>query len=198
MNKVKCNLKTDWHRKELFYPQLLQLRREYIKEIKENNFITPKNLDTIGLIKHLKRDLFKIGPWENITTFEAANRIASDLVLLKGLEELIENDFKARFNIRVKVFLGNSHDKTNPGDFIIYDGNNVWRGEAFNVAPSFYKEKLRKTRRAWENRPNKKNDKFRYILINNDVVKLEDCKSLDKEGINLIGVEGWCDIQINI
>src|SRR5688500_11782503 len=78
------------------FPQLLELRQEYSKLIAHNPFPKPPlNPSSIDMIMYLKRkasdNIIKIGPYENITVFEAANRIASDLVLINGIIQIIED-----------------------------------------------------------------------------------------------------------
>ena len=49
-----------------------------------------KGLRGIALLESLKRDRVGVGPYPNVTLFEAANRIMSDLVILHGVKWLLE------------------------------------------------------------------------------------------------------------
>lgn len=145
---------------------LLCIKKEYYRLLVENVFPPfPDSNSYIEMIKYFKRknenNPKSIGPYKNITPFEAANRIASDLVIINGLLQLIskENITTAVMTLR----LGTTH-VNGKGDFTIKTGNKEFEGEAFNVAPSFLKAKLQKTIRKW-----KGNDKLKYILINEDV-----------------------------
>ena len=143
---------------------LINLKKKYWLALNENPFPDPPEKgNAIEMIKYFKRkqknSTLKIGPYEGITVFEAANRIASDLVIINGILQLI-NDGKEEENSRFTIYFGNKHVPNN-GDFII----NGKQGEAFNVASSFYKIKLRTTTKKWIN------DTLTYILVNAEVFK---------------------------
>lgn len=97
----------------------------------------PKTKEVIEMIHYAKRKLageqHAIGAYANITVFEAANRIASDLVILKGIKDLLESYFKDDADCRITMHLGTAHVK-GEGDFIIHSRGNEFHGEAFNVA----------------------------------------------------------------
>ena len=101
-----------------------------------------------------------IGPYKNITPFEAANRIASDLVIINGSLQLIGSQEPESSVVTLR--LGAEHIK-GKGDFTI----NKFEGEAFNVAPSFLSTKLYQTRRKWRDNQ----DLLKYILINEDAFR---------------------------
>lgn len=173
---------------EISIKGLKELKEEYISLLKENTFPPIDDFtDTIEVIKYFKRkdelNPIKIGPYENITPFEAANRIASDLVIINGLLQLANenSDFKdALFTLR----LGTTHIE-NKGDFTIIQKGIEIEGEAFNVAESFYKAKLSRTKTKW------KNKKLDIILVNGEVVKDTDIDRYNEENIKLIPVKEW-------
>ena len=81
------------------------------------------------------------------------------MVILNGLIQLIESGKEPEDSI-MTICLGNKHIP-GCGDFTI----NNREGEAFNVASSFYKAKMRSTKNS-----NKWIDKnLSYILVNADV-----------------------------
>src|SRR5262245_4361489 len=49
------------------------------------------NLKGLSLLTALKREAVGMGPYPNVTLFEAANRIMTDLVILYGLRWLLNH-----------------------------------------------------------------------------------------------------------
>lgn len=170
------------------------LQEEYHSLLRENMFQPPpKSGECLEMIHYLKRkdedNPVKIGVYENITPFEAANRIASDLVIIKGLIQLISEDkmsSTAKFTFR----LGTKHEKEK-GDFSIVTNKGCFEGEAFNVAPSFYKDKLNQTLSKWRAIKRKKQVDLKYMLVNNESMMESDYARLNKKNIKLIGVKSW-------
>lgn len=115
-----------------------------------------KSLDGLGptvqgksgvrLLTSLKREKVGAGPYPEVTLFEAANRVMSDLVILNGITALLrEGTFPfAEYTVE----FGNE-DK-NGFDIRASSSTQTLIGEAFNVAPSFFQGKkgsaLRKLR----------------------------------------------------
>jgi hypothetical protein len=92
----------------------------------------------------LKRGKIRNGPHPGVSIFEASNRIFSDIVILFGIRELLLNpqlgmvslpfdQYEVRFGVEDGFDIG-----TEKGDEKLI-------GEAFNVAPSFFANKKRKT-----------------------------------------------------
>ena len=196
MSKVICLLTSNTE--EINYSGLIALQKEYYSLLKNKFQPPPAGGDCIKMIHYLKRkdedNPVKIGPYENITPFEAANRIASDLVIIKGLLQLIIQEkisSKATFTLR----LGTKHEKQK-GDFSIKTNRGCYEGEAFNVAPSFYKDKLNQTLSKWRKIKEEYKIDLKYMLINNEAVIESDYKRFKTEGIKLIGVKGWDKITI--
>ncbi|RYY00066.1 hypothetical protein EON78_01985, partial [bacterium] len=157
------NTETD----DIGYKQLLDLKQKYWESLKKTSFpIPPQNGSCVEMIHYFKRKNIgennQIGPYFGLTVFEAANRIASDLVIINGIIQLIEQKREPKLS-RITIRLGNKHIK-GQGDFTI----NGKEGEAFNVAASFYKSKLRTTIAKWPNG-------LSYILVNAEV--FEDLKN---------------------
>ncbi|AYM99750.1 hypothetical protein [Chryseobacterium sp. 3008163] len=169
--------------------QTLQIFKErYFSFLTDNPFPKPPGTGAyFEMIHYLKRKDInnpqKIGPYENITIFEAANRIASDLVIINGIIQLVQNNpllENARFTLR----LGILHEK-GKGDFTIHLENEDFEGEAFNVAPSFLNVKLRNTISKWNKEDNR--EKLKYILVNDEAFEFVT-KSPDER---IFRVKNW-------
>ncbi len=132
----------------------------------------------------------QIGKYENITVFEAANRIASDLVLLTGLQVLVKETGATEF----RILFGNHH-VAHQGDFSLKINGEIFEGEAFSTAPSFFNQKLSSTRSKWKPKDTDKADvleaksRFRYILFNSDTLVKQRLK-FPKEWAELISRNG--------
>jgi hypothetical protein len=112
---------------------------QFFKLLKENKYAI-KNADTIyELIDNIKRTPEKVGPYQNISVFEALNRIGSDLVLLSGAAKLFNNETDFLVN---KIHLKMGNTKGFDFEVTLNDGKIIY-GEAFNAAESFCKHKMR-------------------------------------------------------
>lgn len=122
------------------------LNAENIPKIKAD---FDKSLDELGptvqgktgvrLLASIKREKLGAGPYPDVTLFEAANRIMSDLVILNGIAGLLrEGTFPFT---EYTVEFGNE-DK-NGFDIRASSPTLTLIGEAFNVAPSFFQGKKR-------------------------------------------------------
>lgn len=118
----------------------------------------------IDLFHSIKREKLNDGPYPNVTLFEAANRIMTDLVILHGVNWLLK-EHMFPFN-SYTVEYGN--EDNNAHDIIANKNGSKLTGEAFNVAKSFYQGKktsmLRKLRKP-ENKAT-----YKIILANSDAV----------------------------
>jgi hypothetical protein len=162
MGKVEFLLKSKLE--SLIVLELEAVKKEYFGLLELNKFPkSPVCQNFSDMIYYFKRkdekNPISIGPYKNITPFEAANRIASDLVIINGLLQLVKE--KKLENVLFTLRLGTTHVK-HKGDFTIKIGMEEFEGEAFNVAPSFLKAKLQKTKSKW------KEKELSYILINED------------------------------
>jgi hypothetical protein len=93
----------------------------------------------IALFTALKRDKLKGGPYPGVSLFEAANRIMSDLVILRGVAGLIEKEHFPFFSYTVEF----GNENKNGFDIRASSKRATLVGEAFNVAPSFFQVKKR-------------------------------------------------------
>jgi len=112
--------------------------RDYVASI-QNVGTNIENLKGVELFLNIKRAKVGTGPYPNVSLFEAANRIMSDLVILKSVKYLITSE-RIPFN-EFKVEYGNENN--NSHDIMAVNGKLTLVGEAFNVAPSFYQTKKR-------------------------------------------------------
>lgn len=174
---------------EIDYEMLQICKERYFGFLNDNPFPKPPDTGTyFEMINYLKRkdtnNPQKIGPYQNITVFEAANRIASDLVIINGIIQLVAKypELKvACFTLR----LGILHEK-GKGDFTIHLDNQDIEGEAFNVAPSFLKVKLRNTISKWKKSENR--DQLMYILVNDEALNFIGKAKIDDR---VFRVKNW-------
>lgn len=100
-----------------------------------------KSAETIfDLIENVKRSPVEIGPYKNISVFEALNRIGSDLVLLDGTEKLftegLEKNIPSKVHLRMSTIKGYDFE-------VHFEGKDIIYGEAFNASRSFCNTKMR-------------------------------------------------------
>jgi len=123
------------------------------------------NITGIKLFQHIKRNTVGFGPYPHVTLFEAANRIMTDLVILKGIKWLLNN---SQFPFKeYRVEYGN--ENKNEHDIIAERTGKCLIGEAFNVAPSFFHGK--KSTSLKKLRKSKVASDYTIIIANKDAVK---------------------------
>lgn len=119
------------------------------------------------LLSYLKREKVSCGPYPDVTLFEAANRIMSDLVILHGVRWILNNDAFPFSEYLVEF----GHANNNGFDIKAKSDALSLIGEAFNVAPSFYQGKkttmLKKLRGTSAD--------FKLIMVNSDAVAMNYC-----------------------
>ena len=115
------------------------------------------------LLESLKRGKVGSGPYPDVTLFEAANRIMTDLVIYTGVKWLLENETFPFTEYTVE--LGN--EDNNGFDIKAEANNKSLIGEAFNVAPSFFQGK--KSAMLKKLKKDGKAD-YKIILVNHDAV----------------------------
>jgi hypothetical protein len=182
LGKVESLLKSNIE--NIDFAGLMAVKKEYYELLEKNKFPkSPENQNFFEMIHYFKRkdenNPVAIGPYKNITLFEAANRIASDLVIINGLLQLIKEH--QLINPIMTLRLGITHQK-GKGDFTIKVAGEEFEGEAFNVAPSFLSIKLNKTNKKW------KDGNLKYILINSDAFEYGKYK---KENERILKIEKW-------
>ncbi|MEX0813574.1 MAG: hypothetical protein WD048_15255 [Chitinophagales bacterium] len=126
--------------------------------------IESKNV--LKMLTDLKRKKIEYGPYPNVTLFESANRIMSDLTILHGVKDLLNGCINEIDFDQYTVEFG--HDNYHENDITATNGQIKLIGEGFNVAKSFFQSKkasaLRKMRRQ-----KKQNDKL-LLIYNSDAV----------------------------
>lgn len=110
--------------------------QDYVSSIEGIGAII-SGLTGVNLFHCLKRQQVGAGPYPHVTLFEAANRIMTDLVILKGVKWLLDTH-AFPFDEYV-VEYGN--EDSNDHDITAIEGDKKLFGEAFNVAPSFFQGK---------------------------------------------------------
>lgn len=171
--------------KELGLLKVKKLYNKYRASLRKSPFnATITGLCVKDVLNILKRKPHKIGPYKDITIFEAANRIASDLTLLEGVQAILSMPkYKgAKAQLRLGTMQVNGR-----GDFTIHLGRMELEGEAFNVAPSFYPSKLYKTLEKWKKIKNKYKRELSMLVFNIDALangnKAHCEKKLEKIGM---------------
>ncbi len=138
---------------------------EYKKKLQELPLTIEAN-DLLDLMNILKRQKIGKGPYPNVTIFEAANRIMTDLVLLNGVKMLLNgaiNEIKFHeYNVEYGNEDNNEHDIT-----AIENGKKL-KCEVFNVAESFFQTKKAKSLKKL--RDNKNDEDILLIMFNKDAV----------------------------
>ncbi|KAA6325538.1 hypothetical protein EZS27_025265 [termite gut metagenome] len=139
----------------------------YISLLKEIDInISCSNLSVF--LNKLKRDPIGKGPYKDVSLFEASNRIMTDLVILSGVKELLEGKHKDICFTEYIVEYGN--ENKNKHDIIVKENEEiVLKGEAFNVAESFFKNKKRSSLKKLKETENK--DIKLILLYNEEVTK---------------------------
>ena len=153
-------------------------REEYFSALKSHPIpkITDENpLNIIYSTKQAKLET-QIAIYENISFFEAVNRIATDLVFWQGINKVLEKLSWDKIK-EIKYCLGNENS-LNHGDFTIRLRQNEeeLEGEVFFAAPSYFPAKMRYTLKKWE----KMKKELRYVLFNSDAVSEPDIEKLKK------------------
>lgn len=118
----------------------------------------------LQLLESLKREKVKTGPYPNVTLFEAANRIMSDLVILYGVAGLLESK-KFPFNEYIVEF---GNEDKNGFDIRASSETATLVGEAFNVAPSFFQGKKRTALKKLREKGGQ--ETFKIIMFNSDAL----------------------------
>jgi hypothetical protein len=147
------------------------------------------NLKGFDLLQTLKRKPVGAGPYPMVALFEAANRIMSDLVILYGVQWLLENDV---FPFDTYSIEYGTEDQSG-FDIRASGGGKKLVGEAFNVAPSFFQSKktsvLKKLRQ-----PDVSAD-YKIIMFNHDAVETSYTPKLRKNEffvfVQVLGDRSW-------
>ncbi len=171
---------------DMDYQTLLDFKTTYLKLLQDNPFpLSPNSTSFYEMIIYLKRknqnQAGKIGAYKNITVYEASNRIATDLVSINGLLQLlaVRKELQGgKFTLRLGTTFENGK-----GKFTIKINNEEIQGEAFNVASSSLQDRIRNTFKKW-----KGNQQLKYILVNADAFEFKGDSLIDER---VIRIENW-------
>jgi hypothetical protein len=122
------------------------------------------SLRGLPLLEALKRLKVNAGPYPEVSLFEAANRIMTDLVLLYGVRWLLQSN-QFPFSAYTIEF---GHEDKNGFDLLAEENGLRLVGEAFNVAPSFFQGK--KTAMLNKLRTKGSSADFSLLLFNHDAM----------------------------
>jgi hypothetical protein len=148
------------------------------------------NASGLGLLRAIKRDTVKAGPYPNVSLFEAANRIMTDLVILYGVRWLLHNSMLFPFDSYTVEY---GHENRRAHDVMAEQGGKTLIGEAFNVAPSFYRTKKNSTLHKLGK--SKVKADYKVVLVNDDAMEPDSEPELVL-GVSLIVVKvGSTDVR---
>jgi hypothetical protein len=119
------------------------------------------------LLLRLKRTPVDGGPYPGVSVFETANRVLSDLVILFGLRRLFSGADIAGVRFPFQTYLIALGTQSGP-DLQAEEGPLSLRGEAFNVASTFYQTKRAQALRRL--RTQSPMPTHRIVLFNSDAV----------------------------
>jgi len=156
---------------------------QYIEIIDSmSNYLISKS--SYGLLHSIKREKINSGLYPNVTLYESANRILTDLVIIKGIRMLLHGH-KENIDYReYKVNYGNGAGQEY--DIEAIENSNKLLGEAFNVSKSLFKMKRKKTEMKLKRESNLKYDLV--IIYNKDADPSERYIDL-VDGITYIAVD---------
>jgi hypothetical protein len=139
----------------------------YINSLKKMDLNISAN-NIIDFFETLKRKPINKGPYHNITLFEAANRIMSDLVILFGVKDLLNGKYE---EINFKQYIVEYGNENNNGYDITAENKDTGIkliGEAFNVSKSFFQ--IKKYNSLKKLRKNISKNLIKILLYNKDAV----------------------------
>jgi len=124
--------------RKLNKPNIDKAISDYLEFLSELPLIIQSN-DILEFLTKLKRQKLDCGPYPKVTLFEAGNRIMTDLVILFGIKELLDNKVPELNFTEYTVEFGNENNNEN--DIWASNKDEILIGEAFNVAQSFFQSK---------------------------------------------------------
>ena len=124
----------------------------------------------IDLLTSIKRDIVSKGPYKNVTFFEAANRIMTDLVILYGVKDLLSGKYPNIIFPEYVVEFGN--ENKNPFDIMAEYKEERLIGEAFNVSKSFFQGKKSTALKKLNHDQSIDDKTIRILMYNRDAVEI--------------------------
>lgn len=155
------------HSKQLTKGNIQAELRAYLSQVRKIRPVKQDGSIFLYLLK-LKRGSLQRGPYPDVSMFEAANRILSDILIFYGVRRLLNKPSLDSVPLPFKKYsvnLGTSHgydiEATSKRGYSLI-------GEAFNVAPDYFPVKMRKT----EKKLLKAKANYRLILFNKEATHL--------------------------
>ena len=133
-----------------------------LEDIKQKISSATENFNAYNFMKYIKRKPLNTGPYKNVSLFESSNRIFSDLIILFGIRQLLEEYSKQFPFSQYKAVLGNAHGM----DITAKSGEYSFAGEAFNVAKSFFSTKKGRAKKSLLN----SGDTHLLLIFNSDAI----------------------------
>ncbi len=124
--------------------------------------------NAVELFTKIKREKLNVGPYPNVTLFEAANRVMTDLVTLYGVKKLLEGKINEINFTEYNVEFGN--EDNNDNDISASNDEYELIGEAFNVSSSFFQNKKTTALRKMRNQKTNMKNLKRLLIYNSDAV----------------------------
>ena len=151
--------------RELTKNNVDSLLQEYAASV-ENVGVSIHGIKGRTLLESLKRKKVGAGPYPDVSLFEAANRIMTDLVIFNGVKYLLEQEVFP-FDSYIVEF---GNEDNNGFDLMAKSDSANLIGEAFNVAPSFFQGK--KASMLKKLRKDGVTANYRLIMLNHDAVAI--------------------------
>jgi len=132
----------------------------------------------------IKRKKINAGPYPNVTLFEAANRVMTDLITLYGVKKLLEGKIKGINFLEYKVEFGN--EDNNDNDIFASNDESELIGEVFNVAKSFFQTKKTTALKKMRNQKTNIKKIKRLLIYNSDAVTKEYIPNMKENEFHLV------------
>lgn len=154
--------------------------KDYLKKINSMKKDMPKwEGNVLKFLNELKRGEVTSGPYSEkygkkpVSLYENSNRIFSDLVILLGVRQLLTKP--PNYNFKLPFTEYKARFGTTQGyDLEANNGKQRLIGEAFNVAESFFPEKMYRSKKSlngWKKKVDYKKVDYKLIMFNKDAVK---------------------------
>ncbi len=125
-----------------------------------------KGGNPLEFLTKIKREKVGIAPYPNVSFFEAANRILTDLTILLGVQELLKGNLSGVHFEEYKIELG--IENNNKYDITAHNDRQELIGEGFNVSESLFQGKKAKTLKKLREPEN--DNKIKLLVYNNSAV----------------------------
>lgn len=156
-----------------------------------------KDKEGYELLHSLKRDRVLAGPYPEVSLFEAANRIMSDLIILHGIQYILHDTLLPFTEYAVQFGNANTQNFDIQAEAKVDEKEVTLIGEAFNVSKSLFPQKKKDTQLKLKKAP----ATYKLIMLNKDAPPSEDRSLEDQSGIYYVlvnlGDNGKC-IEVEV